>query len=513
MNQSDKKRRGDRFRSTVAVTIALSTLFPTAASHAVLPSQAKVEEILGSYSELLIRRGNERDPIDIGSILQRFSDVLITSYPNNAYAIMRFLSADGRDLNMYVKTNGHTDSSIYYFPCEIQGGNYHIGWGLADGESRGCENGVEYSSGRSPEPQSWRPSPVLAEVLDKTPLQPIVQPLALKSLARSRNLRTYYCSAVGSNSNMGFATATSGDPCTEALQQCQAGGAGCETVTRGFWWTREEELQATLDCEDGQTLSAEGSGTTIESAVQTLLQESPGVSCSARVRKPQNFTIVPPPDEMVQAEGDDEILVQARETAEGLRVDVIEGAINVRSSNRPEPQLVTKGYGYIHTPAGGEVTDSETDENPTVSYIGEIVPFDRQAALTSIDMEVLCAFAANPDIALNIAPCYEAGLMPDEGEPPIAYCNREQASGGSQGDRRTLQMNLSKGEIKFEYEMYQVPDRVQIIYEGREILDTGFISGSDSLTIPYEGGSGRMEVILTGNESIGTRWDYTLRCP
>ena len=513
MNQSDRNRRRDRFRSTVAVAIALSTLFPTASSYAVLPSQAKVESILGSYSELLIRRGRDRDPIDIGSILQRFSDVLITSDPNNAYAILRFLSADGRDLNMYVQTNSHTDSSIYYFPCEIQGGNYHIGWGLADGESRGCENGVTYSTGRSPTPQTDSqtriPSPFLAEVLDRTPL-PF---LASKSLARSRNLRTYYCSAVGSNSNMGFATTTSGDPCAEALQQCQAGGAGCEAVTRGFWWSREEELKATLDCEDDRTPSAVGSGSTIESDIQTLLQEFPGVSCSVRVRKPQDFTIVPAPDDVVLAQGDSETLVQARETPTGLQVDVIEGAINVRSNAQSEPTLVTPGYRYIHSLAGGEVTDSETGESSTVNYIGEVTPFDRQEAITSIDMEILCAFSANSTSTLNIAPCHEAGLMPEEGEPPITYCNREQASGGSQGDRRTLQMNRKGGEIKFEYEMFTVPDRVQIIYEGREILDTGFISGSDSLTIPYEGGSGRMEVILTGNESTGTRWDYTLRCP
>jgi len=96
----------------------------------------------------------------------------------------------------------------------------------------------------------------------------------------------------------------------------------------------------------------------------------------------------------------------------------------------------------------------------------------------------------------------------------VAFCNREQASGGQAGDRRFVQMSASRGEIELEYEMYGVPDRLQIIHDGVEILDTGFVSGSESLKIPLAGKSGRLEVIVTGNvENAGTQWDYLLTCP
>ncbi|NET47770.1 MAG: hypothetical protein F6K09_03400 [Merismopedia sp. SIO2A8] len=74
-------------------------------------------------------------------------------------------------------------------------------------------------------------------------------------------------------------------------------------------------------------------------------------------------------------------------------------------------------------------------------------------------------------------------------------------------------MSTNQGEITLEYETFQIPDRFQLIYEGRQILDTGFISGSNELTIPFSGRSGRVDVIVTGNQSDSTQWNYTLQCP
>ncbi|MGB3492601.1 MAG: hypothetical protein WBA57_07725, partial [Elainellaceae cyanobacterium] len=71
----------------------------------------------------------------------------------------------------------------------------------------------------------------------------------------------------------------------------------------------------------------------------------------------------------------------------------------------------------------------------------------------------------------------------------------------------------NRGEIEIDYEMFAVPDRVQLIYEGREILDTGFISGDGRLSVPFSGRSGRVDVIITGNQTTNTQWNYTLYCP
>ena len=61
--------------------------------------------------------------------------------------------------------------------------------------------------------------------------------------------------------------------------------------------------------------------------------------------------------------------------------------------------------------------------------------------------------------------------------------------------------------------MYGVPDRLQVIYEGQYLVDTGLISGRDILSVPFKGNSGQVEVIMTGNQETGTQWNYTLSYP
>ena len=77
-----------------------------------------------------------------------------------------------------------------------------------------------------------------------------------------------------------------------------------------------------------------------------------------------------------------------------------------------------------------------------------------------------------------------------------------------------LQMSANSGEIEIDYEMYGVPDRLQVFYEGKALLDTDFVSGSDTVRVPFAGDSARVEVVVTGNtEQSSTEWEYTLRCP
>ncbi|MGB3493002.1 MAG: hypothetical protein WBA57_09765, partial [Elainellaceae cyanobacterium] len=459
--------------------VASSAIFIDRPSRATTPEQTSINEILGNSSELLIRRSGRRESVQTGSVLQRFRDALITAPPNNARALLRFLDLDGTDLNMYVLTHPHPESAIYYFPCQIQGGNTHIGWGLARDASRGCETGMNVRRGRS--------NTSRASGADLS--------AASKQLAQTPLRQIFYCNAASAEGQTGFATATSSNPCSEAIQQCQSqiqsntpGGSDCQISTTGFWWTNEEQLHATLDCtalpestdlvggdaalpletlpsEAMASTQIEGNGATFASDLEASLQALPGQSCTVQVYRPEDFIIIPAPDEVVLGLGDDETLVQVRDTETGLQVDVIKGAINVRSVNDPNLRVISKGERYIHSASSSEVTS-----------------FSRSEALTSIDMEVLCAFSGNATNNLNVSACREANLLPASGQSELAFCNREQGAGGQEGDLRTLQMGSNRGEIEIDYEMFAVPDRVQLIYEGREILDTGFISGDGRLS-------------------------------
>lgn len=90
-------------------------------------------------------------------------------------------------------------------------------------------------------------------------------------------------------------------------------------------------------------------------------------------------------------------------------------------------------------------------------------------------------------------------------------------SGGYEGSYQVLTLESpGGGTVTFSYEMYGIPDRMVIRYEGKNILDTGFVSYSRTGTIELPAGtSDKVEVrIITDN--AGTAWNYTVTveaCP
>lgn len=473
------------FNPARAIVLGTAALLVSSPVLADVPEQTRVDDILGNSSELRIRRSGRPESIQTGSILQQVRDALITVPPNNARALLRFLSADGTDLNFYIQTNPHPEASIYYFPCQVQGGDYLIGWGLAGNASRGCENGLQVERGRAGVTGWGEPDVPDALVA-----------IAPKQLAQSPVRQVSYCSAAGETGGLGFATATTGDPCIAAVEECQAAGGDCDITALGSWWTSEPEIEAAVIC-DATAQTVTGTGDDIADLLPSLLATATGSDCSVQLYRPNDLVILPAADAVVTAQGSDEVLVQTRDTGTGVQVDVLKGAINVQATGLAEPAVVTQGERYTYANTSGEVTT-----------------FDREAALTSVDMEVLCAFATNSPDRLQVTACQEGLGIDTVNSPPIAFCNTEQASGGQEGDRRIVQMSASQGEIELEYEMYGAPDRLQIRQDGREILDTGFVSGNAALTIPLSGQSGSLEVIVTGNSTIDTtQWDYLLRCP
>ncbi|HEY9888699.1 MAG TPA: hypothetical protein V6D02_09885 [Candidatus Obscuribacterales bacterium] len=473
-----------KFWRHVASAIALGalTLTPASPVGAVVPDEILIEDIIGNSSELIIRRSNNREPIQIGSLMQRVRDVLVTVPPTNTHADLRF-RADGQPLDLMVKTDPHAEAMIYYFPCHVQGGEYHIGWGLAANEAaRGCENGITVEPTGTASTQQ---------------VPPAVATALYKQVAQSLSLvrQVSYCSAAGSGGAMGFATSTAADPCVKAIADCEAEGGGCEVTAIGSWWSNTPELQATLTCEDGPRQTIAGAGDALQEAIPELLAQVEGEGCGVQVYRSTGLLVMPKPAAAVAALGG-EVLIRTQATAEGVQVEVINGGVDIQAAGLAEPVSLVRGDRYVYAQASGTKTT-----------------FDRDAALKSVNMEVLCAFAINSEDPLEVAACQEGLAINTLTATPVEYCNREQASGGSAGDRRVLQMTANQGVIQLDYEMYQVPDRIEIFYEGRTLLDTGFISGTDSLTIPFAGQSGRMEVVVTGNTVSDTQWNYLLRCP
>lgn len=86
------------------------------------------------------------------------------------------------------------------------------------------------------------------------------------------------------------------------------------------------------------------------------------------------------------------------------------------------------------------------------------------------------------------------------------------AAGGPAEDRFAVDTGSSSGTITVDYDFLFIPDTLRIYHDGRRIYDSGFVNGTNTVTIPYNGSSTSIEVIMNeGSGLSGTVWFYKLR--
>ena len=105
---------------------------------------------------------------------------------------------------------------------------------------------------------------------------------------------------------------------------------------------------------------------------------------------------------------------------------------------------------------------------------------------------------------------------PQPSAPEVVECNATVESGG-QGRTVTRHALGSKaGRVVVEYEMYQRPDKLTVIYNGKVVATTGdVVSGYGSIGWDYPAQAGspqECEVEVYAPEE-DTKWDYQLNCP
>ncbi|MEM9215573.1 MAG: hypothetical protein AAGD25_14665 [Cyanobacteria bacterium P01_F01_bin.150] len=85
-------------------------------------------------------------------------------------------------------------------------------------------------------------------------------------------------------------------------------------------------------------------------------------------------------------------------------------------------------------------------------------------------------------------------------------------SGDSSGDSQKLDLGTRQGTLTIDYESFTIPDRLQLIYEGRVIFDTGFVGtqGRKKFTVGFNGTSTALISRLTANRDVNTRWNFDI---
>lgn len=102
--------------------------------------------------------------------------------------------------------------------------------------------------------------------------------------------------------------------------------------------------------------------------------------------------------------------------------------------------------------------------------------------------------------------------------PTTQNCNNSRKSGG-EGITSTYHQLGRSGPTSFvlDYETYNIPDSIEVIYENRVIFGTGFIgdninegTGTAVVNVPA-GGASTVLVRVIGRDN--THWEYTVNCP
>jgi hypothetical protein len=457
----DRPRQQLLLKMVAIATVPLFCLGSVSSSLAIIPDQAEVFQILGN-NDLGIRRRSAYGPAQIGALLNR-GDTLHIPGSGRSFAKLRFQRAK-RDLGLQVQASTKNQRiTLYYFPCRfLQGDAMIIEWANEKTGWRGCERGIRVQRGGQQRAQSL-----------EFPRDPGVglmpQLKAQGALAQVPRGRREFCSAIAADGRSWLGTEPGDDPCAAPLQQCKtSGGKDCVEFTRDSWTLKATDLQATIICADQPAVTAKATGSTFPEVVTKLWQQTQKAKfCGLQVMEYDR------PEVIVVPQNRDRTLVQTRNTPQGIEVDVMAGAATVFSSQKPQGNLVTAGQRYVY------VEQSQSDR------------------VESFDVK-------RESIELQVYQAVDRGFK---------LCDQEQVSGGQQGDEREIQLTATEGELRIDYEMYTVPDRLKLSYENRTLVDTNFVSGGNRIAVKLQGNSGRVKVQVIGNQIESTKWKYTLFCP
>jgi uncharacterized repeat protein (TIGR01451 family) len=169
-------------------------------------------------------------------------------------------------------------------------------------------------------------------------------------------------------------------------------------------------------------------------------------------------------------------------------------------------EFLAKNAGNVTAVAGvlleefGHFVDSQINRVDAIGDEGEI--FSDLVQGRALSQGELAGLKGEDDLAVVVL----------DGEVRAIEKAEVSDSGGFEGSTKTLKLDSQGGgTAKYSYEMFTIPDNLILRYEGKEILNTGFVSGSKTGTVQIpKGNSDELEVVLATNDE-GTQWNYEIK--
>ena len=441
--------------------IPISTLLPIIKSEAVIPKSAKVTEIIGRNTMTLRRKSGRNGPVSLKSVMRLWDKLIMNPSQKNPKLFTELEFYDQKDKPLNLKLLAGIENNLrtnYYLPCNVDApDSFIIAWENPITRRLGCKKGIKVKSGERRKSNN-----------NTTEIVASINPF----IGQNKIYQWRYCSVVDETGKgwLGFKYRRK-NPCSKPLKECEETGEGtCTELTIDDWNTDEANVIASMECDNNQEFITTGTGQDIKEKSEKLWQDAAtqgAVFCGFHVFSEDEIIVTPNPIK-------DQAIVEVGEVDACLRFQVSSGEITLNSYRDPQGFTLQSGNQYDY--CLDNKPDSLSNFNPT-----------------------------NESIAMQIFFAKESGYQ---------ICNELQENGGQEGLKRTIQLTANKGTIELDYNMYSIPDSVIVTYEGKELVRKENISGSDSLSIPFQGKSGQVTVEIVGNQDkSGTRWNYNLKCP
>lgn len=100
--------------------------------------------------------------------------------------------------------------------------------------------------------------------------------------------------------------------------------------------------------------------------------------------------------------------------------------------------------------------------------------------------------------------------------PNTLQCGQLNDSGGGSYTEKFHEMGTTTGRVKIDYDMYGIPDRMDVYYMNQLLASTsGEVANKGSLTFSYQPVNGvtQIKVVLTSSNGGGSSWEYMVNCP
>lgn len=107
---------------------------------------------------------------------------------------------------------------------------------------------------------------------------------------------------------------------------------------------------------------------------------------------------------------------------------------------------------------------------------------------------------------------------PANQQPPVVHqsrCNDTQKAGGNAPEVHRIDLGVTSGTFRFDYQTFDIKDQIIISQGGMTIFNTGCVGESRSVQVQFSGYTTMIEVRVNPNcaGSSGTAWNFTVHCP